>query len=108
MLPCQACSIGTPPQLLGPAELLLFLLLPWLWSLSPLLLLSTEAAVTAARTTAKIQQAADHAPSLQLPLPYLDSPAQGNPMSTNLSGVEYKSENGLHICQEVMCNKSSH
>lgn len=64
---------------------------------------TTEAAVTAASTTAKIQQAADHAPFLQPPLPSLDSPTQGNPMSTNLSGVEYKSENGLHICQEVMC-----
>lgn len=43
MLWCQACSIGKPSQLLGPAELLLLLLLPQLWSLqplSPLLLLS--------------------------------------------------------------------
>lgn len=41
--------------------------------------------------------------SLQSPLPSLDSTARGNPTSMNISCAECKSENRLHICQEVMC-----
>lgn len=69
---------------------------------------TTEAVATAASTTAKIRQAADYAKGClcsQSPLPSLDSTAQGNPMSMNISRAECKSKNRLHICQEVMCTR---
>lgn len=64
---------------------------------------TTETAVTAASITAEIQQAADHAPSLWSLYSPLYDPTQG----TNISGIECNSQNGLHICREVVCTSSA-